>query len=134
METNKWKQKIKSEQIKIKNKWKPNNRSKINLAAKLSILKNPEIAINAQHRRRARLKGNGIYLVKITELKKLLSKSCFYCGKKSEHIDHVMPISRGGKHSIGNLVASCGACNSSKGNKTIMEWRIWKMRLSGLPL
>jgi 5-methylcytosine-specific restriction endonuclease McrA len=33
------------------------------------------------------------------------------------HIDHFHPLSKGGKHSIDNLVASCAKCNLSKGSK-----------------
>ncbi|WP_431863023.1 HNH endonuclease [Microbacterium algeriense] len=40
------------------------------------------------------------------------------------HLDHVMPIARGGSHSIGNLTAACARCNLSKGALTVMEWRM----------
>ena len=49
--------------------------------------------------------------------------SCQYCGVTlnyhSMSIDHVLPISRGGKTSWKNCVASCVSCNSNKGNKKI---------------
>jgi len=52
---------------------------------------------------------------------------CYYCNKplfgKSVHIDHIVPLSRGGKHEIGNLCAACQPCNSSKHNKLPHEWR-----------
>ena len=48
---------------------------------------------------------------------------CAYCGAPHEHWDHVVPISRGGEHSIRNLLPSCAPCNLSKGAKTIEEWR-----------
>lgn len=56
---------------------------------------------------------------------------CSYCGKeisrKSMHIDHVIPISRGGVNSIDNLVPSCRSCNLSKGTMTLNNFRkvIW---------
>ena len=54
---------------------------------------------------------------------------CFYCGRKTElTFDHVMPVSRGGRHSIGNVLPACGSCNSSKNNRTIMEWRVSRDR------
>jgi 5-methylcytosine-specific restriction endonuclease McrA len=49
--------------------------------------------------------------------KDLLSKPCWYCGNKSEHIDHFYPLSTGGFHDISNLVPACFNCNVSKGNK-----------------
>ena len=36
---------------------------------------------------------------------------CRYCGDPAEHLDHVLPWSKGGSNSDGNLVASCMACN-----------------------
>lgn len=44
---------------------------------------------------------------------------CVYCGsKKSLTIDHVLPKSRGGKNTWGNLVTCCNPCNIKKGNRT----------------
>lgn len=38
-------------------------------------------------------------------------------------MDHVLPISKGGKTSWTNIVTSCGPCNSRKGNNTGPQWR-----------
>ena len=85
---------------------------------------NPELVRNQSARRRANKKNNGEYKLTKKELTKLYSSNCFYCGKnKSIEIDHVIPLSRGGTHSIGNLVSACRNCNARKNNKTIMEWR-----------
>lgn len=50
---------------------------------------------------------------------------CVYCGVAGVplELDHVIPKSRGGEHSLENLVAACKPCNSSKGAKTVEEWR-----------
>ena len=47
------------------------------------------------------------------------SKNCFYCKIElsSFHVDHYIPISKGGRHTISNLVISCPKCNLKKGNK-----------------
>lgn len=52
--------------------------------------------------------------------------TCVYCGAPSEHIDHVVPISRGGTDNYENLVASCQSCNLTKGTKLLSElgWTI----------
>lgn len=76
-----------------------------------------------QLKRRARLANNGIYLISNKDYKKLLSQNCFYCDNVAEALDHVIPVSRGGRHSYGNLVPACKPCNSSKHNKTITEWQ-----------
>jgi 5-methylcytosine-specific restriction endonuclease McrA len=50
---------------------------------------------------------------------------CQYCGKKfpsSElSLDHVIPISRGGKSTWENVVCACLPCNVRKGNKLLSE-------------
>ena len=44
---------------------------------------------------------------------------CRYCGESGVplHCDHVVPFSKGGSSTADNLVASCGPCNSAKGNR-----------------
>lgn len=48
---------------------------------------------------------------------------CVYCGEKpwQLHIDHVIPVSRGGMNTYGNLVVACSHCNCRKGAK-ILPW------------
>lgn len=85
---------------------------------------NPDAVLAANERRRA-LKANApTFAITAKDVEKLLRKPCAYCGKPSQHLDHVIPLSRGGSHSIGNLVQACASCNTSKNNKFIMEWRI----------
>lgn len=48
--------------------------------------------------------------------------TCQYCGAKTDlTLDHVIPKSRGGKHSWENLVTSCSDCNVTKRNRTPSE-------------
>jgi 5-methylcytosine-specific restriction endonuclease McrA len=43
---------------------------------------------------------------------------CHYCGKRKVlTLDHVVPISRGGKHVKENIVPACRSCNSTKKDK-----------------
>ena len=43
--------------------------------------------------------------------------TCAYCQSKEQlTIDHVIPVSRGGKSSFENCVCACMACNSKKNN------------------
>ncbi len=48
--------------------------------------------------------------------------TCQYCVKQFPQnqltLDHVIPISKGGKTHWNNIVAACNPCNSRKGNKT----------------
>lgn len=49
---------------------------------------------------------------------KLNAGACHYCGKQFKKsqltMDHIVPLSRGGKSSKGNVVVSCRECNQNK--------------------
>lgn len=56
---------------------------------------------------------------------------CFWCDcelNNKYHIDHIIPLSRSGNNSIGNIALCCASCNSSKGNKLPIEWKMYKKR------
>jgi 5-methylcytosine-specific restriction endonuclease McrA len=47
---------------------------------------------------------------------------CCYCGSnRNLTIDHVIPLSRGGKTSFDNCVTACFRCNNKKNNRTPSE-------------
>lgn len=52
-------------------------------------------------------------------------EKCVYCSSTDGpfHLDHIIPWSRGGDHSLANLCVSCAPCNRSKGDKLISEWK-----------
>lgn len=48
---------------------------------------------------------------------------CAYCGADGDlHIEHVVPISKGGGHAIGNIVPACKDCNYSKRDRDAEQW------------
>ena len=47
---------------------------------------------------------------------------CIYCGKPSESIDHVFPLSRGGMSVTENCVPACLSCNGRKSDQDVFEW------------
>lgn len=49
---------------------------------------------------------------------------CAYCGERPwTDVDHVIPLARGGRNTIGNVLPACGLCNGAKGAKLLIEWR-----------
>ena len=51
---------------------------------------------------------------------------CHYCGRstpsKELTMDHIVPVSRGGKSTKGNVVPCCKACNTAKKQLLPIEW------------
>lgn len=52
-------------------------------------------------------------------------KICIWCHcecSSNFHVDHIVPLSRGGHHKLNNLAISCPTCNMRKGAKLPCEW------------
>ena len=51
--------------------------------------------------------------------------TCGYCGSTEEplHVDHMMPLLKGGTNDPGNLVTACRECNCGKSGRTPEEWQ-----------
>lgn len=60
----------------------------------------------------------------------LSAHECPCCGKSREpdelfHLDHIIPLSRGGRHEEGNLRPLCEFCNMAKGERQAAELDEW---------
>lgn len=84
---------------------------------------NPDRQAAIYARRSFRRRGGRVYQVTLCEIAKMYQMPCTYCGAPAEHIDHIIPLARGGEHRIGNLTPACASCNLSKGAKFITEWK-----------
>lgn len=89
----------------------------------------PEFTIANNLKKRTREKIDPVLIKKIFELH---NYTCLYCGKYGGvlHLEHKIPLSRGGDNSEFNLAVACAKCNFSKNNKIdyeFMEYR--RMRL-----
>ncbi len=49
---------------------------------------------------------------------------CAYCGATDVPLqrDCVLPIARGGRYTLTNVVPACGSCNASKGRHEVTTW------------
>ena len=87
---------------------------------------------NARQSIRNRVVQGKKFLLDAKQIARIYSKPCYRCGTKENiSLDHVIPISRGGNHSIGNLMPLCRPCNSSKGKKLLVEWRLDLLKVRG---
>ena len=50
--------------------------------------------------------------------------ACAYCGASDVALqkDCLLPISRGGRYTLTNVVPACGSCNASKCNTEVTTW------------
>lgn len=51
-------------------------------------------------------------------------RACAYCGSDGAALqkDCVLPISRGGRYTLDNVVPACASCNASKCNSEVTTW------------
>lgn len=81
------------------------------------------------HRRRARMCGGDVREVTNRDLIQMALRQCsecFWCHERATlTIDHVIPIARGGRHAIGNIVMACASCNKRRRDRLPIEWRAW---------
>ena len=87
---------------------------------------NPEIFRAKAASRRARKANNGgTHTGKdIKFLLSLANQQCLRCGELlGLEIDHVTPLSKGGRNDIANLQVLCKSCNSGKGNRNSDDYR-----------
>lgn len=87
--------------------------------------RNPGAMSDYRARRRARMKTGRVSTRDWQRICQRYGDRCFYCGTASQiTMDHIVPLSRGGRHTIGNVIPACLSCNSSKHDKLLMEWRV----------
>ena len=68
----------------------------------------------------------------IAEIKSEYGRFCPYCNHKIEigHIDHIVPVSKGGTNDRDNLVYVCAPCNLKKNNKSLLEFMIYRRTMA----
>lgn len=115
----------KIEILKNAKKWREKNKDKMSMLKKNWRKLNPLKDFEYNHKRRDRIGNKNI---SATEIKKLLDSSnmkCYWCDvsvKNKYHLDHYIPLSKGGENKIENIVISCPGCNLSKGAKDPIEF------------
>lgn len=86
-----------------------------------TVYKNQRI-LNSRKRKAIKAKVT-VEHFKHDEIIKKYGSKCFYCNDgEFEHIDHYIPLSKGGSHSLENIRPSCAKCNMCKSDKMPEEF------------
>mgnify|MGYP001570318577 CR=1 FL=1 len=74
---------------------------------------------NTRRSRKANAPINDLTPAQWVMIKEHYKHCCVYCGKKFQRLtqDHIVPLSKGGSHTLSNVVPACKSCNSKKGNR-----------------
>lgn len=113
------------------NKYYRKNTTKCLAAIRVWTKNHREQAVLRCHSYRAKKKSNTIGKVTPEAWSFMVNaygNKCLCCGcvDKKLTIDHVIPISQGGAHSLSNLQPLCKSCNCSK-NKRAFDYRPWRI-------
>lgn len=92
------------------------NRDRLLAQQKQYYESNKELWNLKAHKRRAAGLPNHIPLSDIRKLRSLQKNKCPVCKQEliKYHIDHIKPLSKGGKHEFNNLQLLCPTCNLTK--------------------
>lgn len=86
--------------------------------------KRKAIVHNYTARRRTQEVG-GVSTSELARWTAAQKKICYWCGtpcSKGFHVDHYIPLSKGGRHDLANLVIACGPCNLKKNAKDPLDF------------
>ena len=82
-------------------------------------------AVAARRRaRRFRAADNDLTPAEWHAIRDAWRSACAYCGDVSGVLqrDCVLPLSRGGRYTLENVVPACRSCNASKSNDEVTGW------------
>lgn len=109
-------------------RWREDNPTKMREASAKWARMNPDKTTSYASARRAR-KSSVIVTPDADSIVRRMSSEdtfCFYCNTlllaREVHVDHVIPLARGGPHASINFVAACAECNTRKHTKRPSEW------------
>lgn len=100
------------------------NKEELNAHNRAYKKAHPEVHVKARSKRRAQKLDNGIFEISSKEITRIRNSPCTFCNStQGIHIDHIVPLSKGGAHSIGNLQPLCQSCNQAKSAKFYFEFK-----------
>lgn len=104
--------------IEQSRKWAQNNIDKrLVISQKYRVNHRDRIVIAESKRKQAVVEGD-LTTEQWIGIKSVHNQKCAICKKETKlTLDHIIPLSKGGKHTASNIQPLCKSCNSRKGNK-----------------
>ncbi|MEU7905874.1 HNH endonuclease [Actinoplanes sp. NPDC049118] len=59
-------------------------------------------------------------------MQRRFDKRCAYCGRRPPSpliMDHIVPVAKGGRHALANILPACGDCNGHKSDLLLVQWK-----------
>lgn len=121
-----WREANRDRERQYQQDWYQRNRERVLAQQKESYQANLEAnrlrKISAAEKRRSLTVGD-LTTEEWQEILEEFDHRCAYCqGQGALAMEHLTPVSRGGRHTRSNVVPACKSCNSSKGAKTLLEF------------
>ncbi len=139
-----WYKNNKEHRLAVGKKWRENNVDRIRSTSKVWRDKNKDrikeiatkyrktekwkvIDANKSHRRRIQKKSTcdgSVTTESLLQLRLIQENKCYHCQNVLDmdtpymvHLDHIVPLTKNGSHTLSNVVWSCRRCNLVKGNR-----------------
>lgn len=107
-------------------KWQRNNKEHLKEYRKeYRQRQNEKVKTSDQNKRVRKMNAGKLTPEEWKEILKIHNHSCYYCGRNDVILEqeHKIPLIRGGKHSVENVVPACRECNARKYTKTEEEFK-----------
>lgn len=127
MRTAKWRESHPEEQKAATDAWRAAHPEQINETRRKSYAEDPskpQANCAAYRARKKNAPRCDFTAEQWKAMQEAYNHCCAYCGKRAKgHLtqDHITPLSRGGSHTLSNIVPACRSCNSKKGTGAVLK-------------
>ncbi len=104
--------------------WRQNNRDRQNASCRKYYLnhKTEHTVLVQQYRSRLNQAEGTFTVEEWNQIVQGQNGLCASCREpKKLTVDHIIPLSKGGRHEAGNIQGLCKPCNSKKGNRIVVQ-------------
>jgi len=92
-------------------------------------------AYRFERRQHAHARRRGVKKLSVFNAELLMEQTdgrCVYCGDPATTFDHIIPVSKGGNTTRGNVAPACISCNSSKKDRDLDQFLLERPNVNDL--